>query len=181
MCSSCWSCLRCTTNRDRSEKPAHLGPWNPATTYYKLDKRLREIKEDLPDELRLTSLNTENHIYGAPSGTSRTYFLIHAILTLSTTYLAPEYIAAFPFRLAKPQGPMDEPLVTEPLPSDQPNYWIEKISECFEYVRDFVNMVQSFKDRGLVVEAPFVGHAIYKAAWAGKYYPDQPSMAETKR
>lgn len=63
---------------------------------------------------------------------------------------------------------MDEPLVTEPLPLDQPNYWVEKIAECFEYVRDFVSMVQSFKDRGIVVEAPFVGHAIYKAAWAGK-------------
>lgn len=122
----------------------------------------------MPDELRLTSLNTENHIYGAPSATSRTYLLIHAILTLSTTYLAPEYLPTFGFRLTKPQGPMDEPLVTEKLPDNQPDYWVEKAKECFEYVRDFVSILQSFKDRGLIVESPFIGHAVYKAAWAGE-------------
>lgn len=159
--------LHDTADCGRSEPP-NIGPWNPATTYYKLDKRLKEIKEALPDELRLTSLNTENHIYGAPSGTSRTYFLIHAILTLSTTYLAPEYLATFPFRTSKPQGPLDEPLVTEPLPPDQPNYWVDKAAECFEYVRDFVSILQSFKDRNLVVESPFIGHAVYKAAWCGQ-------------
>ncbi|UPX11048.1 uncharacterized protein EKO05_0001673 [Ascochyta rabiei] len=164
----------------RSERPSNMGPWNPDTTYYKLDKRLREIKDDLPDELRLTPLNTENHIYGAPSGTSRTYFLIHAILTLSTTYLAPEYLATFPFRLPKPQGPLDEPLVTEPLPSGQPNYWVEKAAECFEYVRDFVSILQSFKERNHVVESPIVGHAIYKAAWCACYCHHVPRMDPTR-
>jgi hypothetical protein len=151
-----------------SSETKNIGPWNPMTKFYKLDKRLREIKEDLPDELRLTSLNTENHIYGAPSGTSRTYFLIHAILTLSTTFLYPEYMAFAPWKLLKPEGPLDEPKVTEQLPRDQPNYWVDKATECFEYVRDFVNVLQSLKDRNLVVESPFTGYAIYKAAWCGK-------------
>lgn len=66
---------------------------------------------------------------------------------------------------------MDEPLVTEPLPPDQPNYWVEKATECFEYVRDFVSILQSFKDRNLVVESAFIGHAVYKAAWDGQYLP----------
>lgn len=162
------SSRRHIANYDRSEKPNNIGPWNPGTKYYQLDKRLREIKEDLPDELQLTSINTENHIYETPSTTSRTYYLIHAILQLSTAYLYPEYLPTYGFRLKKPQGPMDAPLVTEPLPEDQPNYWEDKAKECFEYVRDFVGVLRSFKDRDLVPESPFVGHAVYKAAWCGE-------------
>jgi hypothetical protein len=154
-------------NCGRSEEP-NIGPWNPKTTYYQLDKRLREIKEELPDELQLTSINTENHVYETPSTTSRTYYLIHAILQLSTAYLYPEYLPTYGFRLQKPQGPMDAPLVTEPVPGDQQNYWEDKAKECFEYVRDFVSALRSFKDRDLVVESPFIGHAVYKAAWCGK-------------
>ncbi|KAJ8113919.1 hypothetical protein OPT61_g4072 [Boeremia exigua] len=160
----------------RRSEPPGIGPWNPDSTYYKLDKRLREIREDLPEELRLTSINTENHVYGVASATSRTYFLVHAILMLSTTYLAPEYLPTFGFRLTKPQGPMDEPLVTEALPADQPDYWVDKAKECFEHVSDFVSVLQSFKDRGLVVESPFVGHAVWRAAWAAMYCHHVPKM-----
>ncbi|KAH6615115.1 fungal-specific transcription factor domain-containing protein [Boeremia exigua] len=163
-------------NGGRRSETEHIGPWNTKTTYYHLDKRLREIRDDLPEELRLTSINTENHVYGAPSATSRTYFMIHAILMLSATYLAPEYMPTFGFRLTKPQGPMDEPSVTEPLPDDQPDYWVEKAKECFEYVRDFVSVLQSFKERGLVVESPFMGHAVWRAAWAAMYCHHVPKM-----
>jgi hypothetical protein len=130
---------------------------------------LKDIKEELPDELQLTSINTENHVYETPSTTSRTYYLIHAILQLSTAYLYPEYLPTYGFRLKKPQGPMDAPLVTDPVPQEQPNYWEDKAKECFEYVRDFVSMLRSFKDRDLVVESPFIAHAVYKAAWCGKW------------
>ncbi|KAJ4407546.1 hypothetical protein N0V91_003815 [Didymella pomorum] len=159
----------------RSEKP-NIGPWNPDTKYYQLEKRLRDIKEELPDELQLTSINTENHVYETPSTTSRTYYLIHAILQLSTAYLYPEYLPTYGFRLKKPQGPMDAPLVTDPVPEDQPHYWEDKAKECFEYVRDFVSMLRSFKDRDLVVESPFIAHAVYKAAWCAMYCFHVPKM-----
>lgn len=138
---------------------------------------MREIKEQLPDELQLTSINTENHVYETPSTTSRTYYLIHAILQLSTAYLYPEYLPTYGFGLEKPQGPMNAPLVTEAVPEDQPNYWEDKAEECFEYVRDFVSMLRSFKDRDLIVESPFIAHAVYKAAWCGKWFP---SLRERK-
>ena len=154
-------------NHARSEPP-NIGPWNPKTEYYNLDKRLENIAEDLPEELRLNSINTENHIYGPPSVASRTYFMIHAVLMLCKTYLAPEYLPTFGYRVTKPQGPLDPPLVTEPLPVDQPDYWVEKAADCFEYVRDYASVLQSFKDRDLVVESPFMSHAIWRAAWAGK-------------
>lgn len=64
---------------------------------------------------------------------------------------------------------MDAPLVTDPVPEDQPNYWEDKAKECFEYVRDFVSVLRSFKDRDLIVESPFIAHAVYKAAWCGKW------------
>lgn len=64
---------------------------------------------------------------------------------------------------------MDEPLVTESLPANQPDYWVVQAKECFEYVRDFVSVLQAFKARDLVVESPFMGHAIWRAAWAGEY------------
>jgi hypothetical protein len=95
--------------------------------------------------------------------------MIHAVLMLCKTYLAPEYLPTFGYRVAKPQGPLDPPLVTEPLPVDQPDYWVEKAEDCFEYVRDYVSVLQSFKDRDLVVESPFMAHAIWRAAWAGKW------------
>lgn len=151
----------------RSE-PKNIGPWNPRTNYYNLNKRLKQVRDELPEELRLTSINTDTHVYSTPSASTRTYFLIHAILMLCTTYLAPEYLPTFGFRLTKPQGPMDEPLVTEPLPADQPDYWVEQAKECFEHVRDFVSVLEAFQRRGLVVESPFMGHAIWRAAWAGE-------------
>ncbi|KAF2996636.1 hypothetical protein E8E13_002867 [Curvularia kusanoi] len=160
----------------RRSEPADIGPWNSNTEYYHLDKRLETIRESLPEELQLNPINTENHIYGPPSAASRTYFLIHAVLMLCKTYLAPEYLPTFGFRLTKPQGPQDEPLVTEKLPADQPDYWVEKAKDCFEYVRDFVNVLQSFKERDLVVESPFMGHAIWRAAWAAMYCHHVPKM-----
>ncbi|KAF3031941.1 hypothetical protein E8E12_002709 [Didymella heteroderae] len=120
----------------RSEKP-NIGPWNPETKYYQLDKRLRDIKNELPTELQLTSINTENHVYETPSTTSRTYCLIHAILQLSTAYLYLEYLPTYGFKLEKPQAPMDAPLVTEPVPADQPDYWEDRAKNCLDYVRDF--------------------------------------------
>ncbi|KAF3031165.1 hypothetical protein E8E11_000109 [Didymella keratinophila] len=128
------------------------------------------------DELQLTSINTENHVYETPSTTSRTYYLIHAILQLSTAYLYPEYLPTYGFGLEKPQGPMNAPLVTEAVPEDQPNYWEDKAEECFEYVRDFVSMLRSFKDRDLIVESPFIAHAVYKAAWCAMYCFHVPKM-----
>lgn len=157
----------CSANCTRSEEEG-IGPWNPKTDYYKLDKRLRDIKENLPGELRLTSVNTEDHIYGVPSVTSRTYFMLHAVLMLSTSYLAPEYLPTYGFKQTAPTGPLDAPLVTEDLPADQPDYWVAKATECFEYVRDFVGILRSYKERDLVVESPFMGHAFWRAAWAGE-------------
>lgn len=95
--------------------------------------------------------------------------MLHAVLMLSTLYLAPEYLPTYAWRLTKPIGPLDAPLVTEELPEDQPDYWVTTIKECFEDLRDFINILRSFKERDLVVESPFMGHAIYKAAWAGQY------------
>ncbi|KAG9197476.1 hypothetical protein G6514_001544 [Epicoccum nigrum] len=160
----------------RRSEPPDIGPWNPKTEYYHLDKRLEDIAESLPEELRLNPINTENHIYGPPSVASRTYFMIHAVLMLCKTYLAPEYLPTFGYRVAKPQGPLDPPLVTEPLPVDQPDYWVEKAEDCFEYVRDYVSVLQSFKDRDLVVESPFMAHAIWRAAWAAMYCHWVPKM-----
>lgn len=160
----------------RRSEPPHIGPWNPKTEYYRLDKRLEDIGEDLPEELRLNPINTENHIYGPPSVASRTYFMIHAVLMLCKTYLAPEYLPTFGYRVTKPQGPLDPPLVTEPLPVDQPDYWVEKAKACFEYVRDYASVLQSFKDRDLVVESPFMSHAIWRAAWAAMYCHWVPKM-----
>lgn len=94
--------------------------------------------------------------------------MLHAVLMLSTLYLAPEYLPTYAWRLTKPIGPLDAPLVTEKIPDDQPDYWVATITECFEDLRDFINILRSFKERDLVVESPFMGHAIYKAAWAGE-------------
>lgn len=164
----------------RRSEPENIGPWNPKTRYYDLNKRLQEIKRALPDELQLSPFNTENHVYAPPSATSRIYFMLHAVLMLTTSYLAPEYLPTFGFKQTGPTGPLDDPKVTENVPDDQPDYWVAKAAECFEYVRDFVGILRSFKERDLVVESPFMGHAFWRAAWAAMYCHYVPKMDPSK-
>jgi hypothetical protein len=157
------SCNRAT---DLSRSQGNLAPWNPATDFYHLEERLLHLKRSLPLDLQLTPRNTEVHIY---TGTSRVYVLMHAFLMLSTVALYREYIAFSPWRVTTPVGPLDDPKVTEPLPKDRPNYWVEQASDCFGAVKGFASILQACKVQSLVVESPIAGFATYLVAWCGTY------------
>jgi hypothetical protein len=94
---------------------------------------------------------------------------MHAFLMLSTVALYREYIAFSPWRVTTPVGPLDDPKVTEPLPKDRPNYWVEQASDCFGAVKGFASILQACKVQSLVVESPIAGFATYLVAWCGTY------------
>jgi hypothetical protein len=158
--------LLCSCAADLSSSQGNLAPWNPETAFYHLEERLLQLKRSLPVDLQLTPRNTEVHIY---TGTSRVYVLMHAFLMLSTVALYREYIAFSPWRVTTPQGPLDDPKVTEPLPRDRPNYWVEQACDCFGAVNEFSSILQACQAQALVVESPIAGFATYLVAWCGMY------------
>jgi hypothetical protein len=94
---------------------------------------------------------------------------MHAFLMLSTVALYREYMAFSPWRVTTPQGPLDEPKLTEKPPEGGPNYWVEQACECFGAVNEFASILQACQAQNLIVESPIAGFATYLVAWCGRY------------
>jgi hypothetical protein len=94
--------------------------------------------------------------------------MIHALHTLCTIALYREYIAFAPWGKAKPEGPLDEPRITEPLPNDHPDYWIVQARKCFGAGKDFAELLRVCHSAGALVESTIAGWATYIVGWCGE-------------
>lgn len=140
-------------------------PWNEKTTFKQLEHKLQLLKAGLPEQLQLTPENTQDRIYNG----SDKYVLIHAMYMMCTVWLYREYMAMMPWKLTFPQGPLDEPLITEKPP--HPNYWIDQAKACFGACKDFADLlhsVHSSSSNNRLVETPTVAFATFTVAWSSK-------------
>lgn len=147
---------------DRCEE---LAPWHRECGFKQLEDDNQRLKSALPRRFVLTPRNTETHI---SYKTSRNYVLIHAIYTLCTVALYREYMPFLPWNVQRPQGPLDEPKITEKLPDGQGNYWSNQAQICFGVARDFAHLLRSCQPAHALVETPIAGWATYIVAWCGK-------------
>jgi hypothetical protein len=73
-----------------------------------------------------------------------------------------------PWNLKKPEGPLDEPKITESPPEDQPNYWITQARRCFGAAKDFADLLKTCQSADALVDSPIAGWATYIVTWCGE-------------
>jgi hypothetical protein len=148
-----------------SSRCEDFAPWNNESGFKKLEDDNQRLKAALPRHLVLTPRNTDTHIFYR---TSRNYLLIHALHSLCTIALYREYMAFSPWNVQNPQGPLDEPKITEPVPEDQPEYWITQARRCFGAAKDFADLLKACQLANALVDTPIAGFATYIVAWCGE-------------
>lgn len=138
-------------------------PWDEKSTFRQLDDTLKRLKRDLPEQLQLTPENTQIRLYNGPADK---YLLIHAMCMMCTVWLYREYMPLSPWQLKTPQGPLDDPLISEKPPN--PDYWVNQAKDCFGACKDFANLLHSLHD--VQAETPTMAFATYTLAWSGKSF-----------
>lgn len=142
-------------------------PWNPETTFWKLEQGLKGLTRALPGDLTLTPRNTLAHI---ENNTSRHYTLMHSVHLLCSIALYREYMAFLPFDLDKPVGPVDEPtLPPEKFPLEDPLYWENQARDCFKAARSLIDLLHACQMKNVLVETPLSGYATWQAVTCGKF------------
>ncbi|PGG95718.1 hypothetical protein AJ79_09909 [Helicocarpus griseus UAMH5409] len=139
-------------------------PWHPESRFAYFRKLLLDFQEGLSRNLQYTQRNTDTHIMYKNS--LAPYSLIHIIYFLSVIVLHRSYMPFLPFRCLDPQGPFDEPCFPHVAPE---GFWRDSARELFKAARQMMELVKTCQERGMLMETPMVGFAIYNAAFIGVY------------
>lgn len=157
----------CTITRRNEEH----WPWDPRSKFYALEHSLDRLEAQLPDDLKLDPDCTLHHIQ---RGTYRSYVLLHSIFAICNISLHREYLPFLPWGLSKPSGPLDEPFPKEPRAGEPEGYWQRSAVKCFKTAKDFNDLMSTCKKRGVLVETPISGfamfHVLVTVIWC-RYFP----------
>ncbi|KAE8145931.1 C6 transcription factor [Aspergillus avenaceus] len=151
-----------------------LPPWHPDSRFAKLRMTLSEFQDGLSRNLQYSTRNTDTHIMYKTNLPS--YTLMHVVYFLSMVVLHRTYIPFLPVRCAEPVGPLDEPMFPGEKAGAPDGFWRESARELFNAARQTMDLVGTCQDRGVLVENPLVGFAVYNAAFIGIYAAHFPHM-----
>ncbi|KAL1955504.1 hypothetical protein VTO42DRAFT_8458 [Malbranchea cinnamomea] len=155
-----WSCAG-------GKRADQYPPWHPDSRFSHLRDLLIEFQDGLSRNLQYSPRNTDTHIMY--KNTLAPYSLMHIIYFLSVIVLHRAYLPFMPLRHLEPLGPLDEPS----FPPDKYNvpegFWRDSAREVFKASRQMMELVRICSDRGVLMETPLVGFAIYNAAFMGVY------------
>ncbi|EFR00190.1 hypothetical protein MGYG_03194 [Nannizzia gypsea CBS 118893] len=142
-------------------------PWHHESRFNQLRDQLHEFQEGLYRNLQYSARNTDTHIMYKNS--LAPYALMHIIYFLSVIVLHRAYLPFLPLRPMDPQGPLDEPSYPPERYSVPDGFWKHSARELFRAARQMVELVRTCHERGVLMETPLVGFAIYNAAFMGVY------------
>ncbi|KAI4867058.1 fungal-specific transcription factor domain-containing protein [Hypoxylon rubiginosum] len=148
-------------------------PWSTKSTFYQLDKKLREFDAELPGTFTFSRSNYfkhENH------QASSVFVLLHMLRGLCLIMLHREYIPFVPIRCEKPQGPLDEPT----FPTSPDGFWVSSAEQVFKASREIVDLVEICQRKKKLPQSTIVLFAIWTAAFCGLYAKHFPQM-DTER
>jgi hypothetical protein len=97
------------------------------------------------------------------------YTVMHVAYFLSLIVLHRAYIPFLPLRCSEPVGPLDEPTFPRDKYAFPEGFWRDSTKELFRAARLMMDLVVTCQERGVLVETPLVGFAIYNAAFMGIY------------
>ncbi|KAL4874105.1 hypothetical protein BDV12DRAFT_181954 [Aspergillus spectabilis] len=159
-----WSCAGGRRNEQ-------LPPWHPDSRFFRLRTLLGDFRDGLSRNLQYSPRNTDTHIMY--KNTLPPYTVMHLVHFLSVIILHRAYIPFLPVRCAEPIGPLDEPVDKTGMPD---GFWRDSARELFSAARQLIDLVVTCQERGVLVENPLVGFAIYNAAFVGIYAAHFPQM-----
>ncbi|KAL4958015.1 fungal-specific transcription factor domain-containing protein [Aspergillus filifer] len=159
-----WSCAG---GRRNEQYP----PWHPDSRFYKFRTMLAEFRDALSRNLQYSPRNTDTHIMFKT--TLYPYTFMHLIYFLSVIILHRAYVPFLPVRCTEPIGPLDEPVDKTGMPE---SFWRDSARELFGAARQLMDLAVTCQDRGVLVENPLVGFAIYNATFVGIYATHFPQM-----
>ncbi|KKK25372.1 hypothetical protein ARAM_007121 [Aspergillus rambellii] len=159
-----WSCAVPRRNEQ-------LPPWHPDSRFFRLRTVLGEFRDGLSRNLQYSPRNTDTHIMY--KNTLPPYTVMHVVYFLSVIVLHRTYLPFVPVRCTEPMGPLDEHGDKSGMPEC---FWRESARELFAAARQMMDLVVTCQDRGVLVENPLVGFAIYNAAFVGVYAAHFPQM-----
>ncbi|EZF74581.1 hypothetical protein H105_03714 [Trichophyton soudanense CBS 452.61] len=142
-------------------------PWHHESRFNQLRDQLHEFQEGLYRNLQYSARNTDTHIMYKNS--LAPYALMHIIYFLSVIVLHRAYLPFLPLRPMDPQGPLDEPSYPPERYSVPDSFWKDSARELFRAARQMVELVRTCHERGVLMETPLVGFAIYNATFMGVY------------
>lgn len=94
---------------------------------------------------------------------------MHAVYFLSVIVLHRAYLPFLPLRCSEPIGPLDDPKFPREMYPVADSFWRDSTKELFRAARQMMDLVLTCQERGVLVETPLVGFAIYNAAFMGVY------------
>jgi hypothetical protein len=159
-----WSCAGGRRNEQ-------LPPWHSDSRFYRLRSLLGEFRDGLSRNLQYSPRNTDTHIMY--KNTLPPYTVMHVLYFLSVIVLHRSYVPFLPVRCSEPMGPLDEPVDKTGMPE---GFWRDSARELFAAARHLMDLVVTCQERGVLVENPLVGFAIYNAAFIGIYAAHFPQM-----
>ncbi|KAL2853460.1 fungal-specific transcription factor domain-containing protein [Aspergillus pseudoustus] len=159
-----WSCAG-------GRRTEQLPPWHPDSRFYRLRSLLGEFRDSLSRNLQYSARNTDTHIMY--KNTLPPYTVMHVVYFLSVIILHRAYVPFLPVRCAEPVGPLDEPVDKAGMPE---GFWRDSARELFAAARHLMDLLITCQERGVLVENPLVGFAIYNAAFVGIYAAHFPQM-----
>ncbi|KAL4786794.1 fungal-specific transcription factor domain-containing protein [Aspergillus varians] len=159
-----WSCAGGRRNEQ-------LPPWHPDSRFFRLRTLLAEFRDALSRNLHYSPRNTDTHILY--KNTLPPYTVMQLVYFLSVIVLHRTYMPFLPVRCTEPIGPLDEPMDKAGMPE---GFWRDSARELFSAARQLMELVVTCQDRGVLVENPLVGFAIYNAAFVGIYAAHFPQM-----
>lgn len=161
----------CSGGRKMEQYP----PWHPESRFAKLRGTLADFQDSLSRNLQYSPRNTETHI--TYKNTLASYMVMHVAFFLSVVILHRANLPFLPLRCSEPAGPMDDSSSSLAEKATAPDgFWRESAREAFKASRHMMDLVLTCQERGMLVENPLVGFAVYNAALLGTYATHFPQM-----
>lgn len=135
---------------------------------------LNEFQDSLSRNLQYSPRNTDTHIMY--KNTLASYMVMHVVFFLSVIVLHRANLPFLPMRCNEPVGPLDESPFSAEKTGTPDGFFRDSARELFKAGRQMMDLVLTCAERGMLVENPLVGFAVYNAALLGIYAAHFPHM-----
>lgn len=147
-------------------------PWDPNTTFFRLQHELERFYDNLPSVFRWSTSNYHRHENHQGSSV---YVSLHMLGSVCQIMLHREYIPFIPLRCEKPIGPLDAPTFPS---GTRPEWWERSAEKVFSAARDVVAVIDICRDK--LPMSALALFSIYIASFVGLYAFHFPHMDEKR-
>ncbi|KAK2747558.1 hypothetical protein FQN57_002051 [Myotisia sp. PD_48] len=153
----------CNGGRKSDKYPS----WHPESRFCRFRDLLAEFNDGLSRNLQYSPRNTDTHIMY--KNNLAPYGLMHIVYFLSVIVLHRPDLPFLPLRTMDINGPVEDPSLPPETHQATAKFWKEGAQELFRASRQMTELIRTCHDRGVLMETPIVGFALYNAVLMGNY------------